>query len=287
MKKLTYKNSMGDELELTNTSPFLLQKFTESENVNIYNSKGMSQDGANYLGNTLDTKDMSLEFTVMAKSKEDLIVYRKKINSVFNPKLGEGYLVYKDEVKEVKVKCILNKLPFFAVINNKNNSCLISLTASNPYWQDLNEMTYHIATWLGDFEFPLELVEGGIEMGHRAPSLIVDVNNSGDVEAGMTIIFRALATLTNPSLFDVNTREYMKINKSMVAGETIIIDTAFGNKKIIDSNNSIETNAFMYIDLNSTFLQLAKGDNYFRYNADTGIDNLECEILFTPQYLGV
>src|SRR5665648_504005 len=43
---------------------------------------------------------------------------------------------------------------------------------------------------------------------------------------------------------------------------------------------------YNYIDLGSTFLQLDVGDNLMRYDADTGIDNLEVSIYFTPQYLG-
>lgn len=289
MKKLKFINSLGAELEITNAAPFVLTSFDTTNNVNIYNSKNMNQDGANYLGNTLDIRDIPIEVTIVSNSNQEGINNRNKLNKIFNPKLGEGWLVYTDDAKEVQVKCISNKLPYYAPDNdNFVQDCLISLTANDPYWKELQEIRTDIALWLGDFEFPLELTADGIELGHRAPSLIVNVLNDGDVECGMRIVFKALATLTNPSLFNVNTREYIKINKAMVAGETITITTDFGNKKIIDNLNGIETNAVNSItDPNITFLQLAVGDNLFRYDADTGIDNLECEIYFIPKYLGV
>lgn len=293
MKTLIYINPKGDEIELTNHAPFLLQKFSDSESVNIYNAKGMLQDGNTYLDNTLDIRDVSLEILVAAENETELINYRGRINKVFNPKLGEGYLIYKDDLKERKVKCIVNKLPIFSVINVMTSKCLISLAANNPYWTDLLESKEEIALWIGSFSFSadgsdgLELIDGGIEFGYRAPSLIVNTNNAGDVECGIRIEFKALATLTNPSLLNVHTGEFIKINKEMVTGEVISVSTYFGNKKITSSLNGIVTNIFNYIDFGSTFLQLDVGDNLMRYDAATGIDNLEVSIFYQPRYLGV
>ena len=131
------------------------------------------------------------------------------------------------------------------------------------------------------------MLEEGIEIGYREPSLIVNIYNTGDVACGMKIQFKALATVVNPSLFNVNTREYFKINKTMEAGEIITVTTHFQNKRVELNKNGVVSNAFNWIDLNSTFLQLEPGDNFFRYDADEGIDNLEVSIYYTPQYLGV
>lgn len=287
MKKLIYRNSLGAEFEFTNTAPFLLNKIDTSNDVNVYSIKGMAQDGESYLGNTLDARDISLEVTVIANNKEELINYKDKINKVFNPRNGEGYLIYKDDIKERKIKCIVNKLPYFTVVNGRVNKCLVSLIANNPFWIDISESKEEIALWKGDFSFELEIPFDGIEMGHREPSLIVNVNNTGDVESGMRIEFKALATLTNPSLLNVNTQEFIKINKTMSAGEIISISTYFGNKNVISTLNGFTINAFNYIDFTSTFLQLHTGDNLFRYNADTGLDNLEVSLYHENQYLGV
>lgn len=286
-KKLTYINSLGAELELTNSAPFMLLKFTENGKITIYNSKGMNQDGATYLGNTLDISDKTAEILLIANSEEELINYRNKVNKIFNPKLGEGWLIYKDNVKEVKSKCIINSMPFFTPVNNMVSTGLINFTANNPFWTDILETKEEIAVWLGDFNFELEITQDGIEIGHREPSLIVNVNNPGDVECGMRVEFKALATVVNPSILNVNTQEYIKINKSIAAGEVINVSTYFGNKKVESKFSGVTSNAFNYIDFQSTFLQLNIGDNLFRYNAESGIDNLEVNIYYQPQYLGV
>lgn len=287
MRTLTYINSKGASITLSNAPPFVLQKFETSNSVNIYDAKGVSQDGTTYLGNTLDTRDITLTITVMASTKPEMSGYRSIFGAVFNPKLGEGYLIYKDDTKERKVKCLVSKLPFFGLTEDTVDDCLISLTACNPYWEELEQIKAEIALWVGDFEFPLELISGGIEMGHREPSLIVNTFNGGDVECGMRVELKALATLTNPSILNVNTQEFIKINKTMVAGEILTVTTHFGGKKVESALNGVTTNAFNFIDLGSTFLQLDIGDNLFRYDADTGIDNLEVSIWFVQQYLGV
>ena len=287
MKKLTYINASGAELIFTNSAPFLLQKFTETTNVNIYSSKGMSQNGKKYLGNTLDIKDITLQVAIIAINEEELIDYKRKMNKTFNPALNEGYLMYKDKIKEWKIKCISNKLPFPSTINNRTNTCLISLVANYPFWLDLLESKEEIALWKPDFKFPLKITSAGIKFGHREPSLIVNVLNAGDVECGMRVEFKALATLTNPSILNVNTQEFIKINKTMVAGEIISVSTYFGDKNIKNTLNGVTTNIFNYIDFQSTFLQLDVGDNLFRYNADTNLDNLEVSIYYQPHYLGV
>lgn len=52
-------------------------------------------------------------------------------------------------------------------------------------------------------------------------------------------------------------------------------------------NGGVKTNVFNYIDLDSTFLQLAPGDNLLRYDAESGIENLDVAIYYRPQYVGV
>ena len=288
LQKLTYTNSLGVGLSITRSAPFLIQAFGTTENINIYSAKGVLQDGTTYLGNSLDVGDISIGLILLSDTKEQIINLRKQVEQAFNPKLGEGYLTYTDEVKSIKIKCIPSKMPWFE--NNEDGiwqSGLINLTANNPYWQDLSQIKAEIASWLGGFSFPLELVAGGIEMGTRSPSLIVNVTNKGDVKCGMTAQFTALATLTNPSILNVNTGEYIKILKTMVAGEVLTVTTNFGNKKVTSTINGVTTNAFNFIDLNSTFMQLNVGDNLLKYDASTNVANLTVVIYYTPQYLGV
>lgn len=168
---------------------------------------------------------------------------------------------------------------------------LVQLYCPDPFLTDVEEQREELAFWQGDFYFPLVIPQStGITMGHRAPSLIVNILNKGDVPTGMKIVFEAKGTLKNPSLFNVNTREFIRINKEMVPGEKIIINTNRGNKGIVSISNGVTTNILNYIDIiggGNTFLQLDVGSNLFRYDADEGLDNLEVNIYHHNKYLGV
>ena len=165
----------------------------------------------------------------------------------------------------------------------------IELYCPDPYWTDTEQSKAEIALWEGKFLFPLAIQNKGVVMGIKQPSLIVNIDNPGDVKTGMIIEFRARGALSNPSLFNVNTREYIKIKKDMVAGEVIKINTNFNKKKIESILNGVTTNILNHIDLGGgdTFLQLDTGDNLFRYDADTNLNNLDIDVYFSPKYLEV
>ena len=123
--------------------------------------------------------------------------------------------------------------------------------------------------------------------GYREKSVIVDCYNAGDVSTGMRIKFMALGILTNPILLNVNTGEFIQINTTMQAGDVITVNTEYGNKGAILERNGATIDCFKDIDVDSTFMALGIGDNIYRYDAASGVDNLEVSIYYNPQYLGV
>lgn len=282
-EKLIYENERGQTIEFSTVSPFFVTDLDGIDGLNntIYTSKSMNQDGETYVGSTLESRNIVIGGSIRGDKEDN----RAKLLSILNPKL-DGEIIYKNSNMEKSIKCKIEKAPVISKERLPNFS--VSFICPDPYWTDVEELKEEVALWKGDFSFELEIPQDtGIEMGHREPSLIVNVLNEGDVECGMRIEFKALATLNNPSILNVNTQDFIKINKTMEAGEVITVTTGFGNKKVKNTLNGVTTNAFNYIDFQSTFLQLDVGDNLFRYNADENIDNLEVSIYYIPQYLGV
>jgi len=289
MAILKYINNNNKSIELGNAAPFLVTTIDGlgSPQNEIYTQKSPYQDGVAATHSSLGPRNIVIEGKIIDSNRENRQAYRYKLLSIFNPKL-DGKLIIDLGSAQRQIDCIVEQAPYFSSKVERNyQDFSINLIAPNPYWQDINTTKEEIAIWRGLFEFPLELTEEGIELGYREPSLIANINNKGDVPCGMKIQFKALATVVNPSLFNVNNREYFKINKTMEAGEVITVTTHFQNKRVELNKNGVVSNAFNWIDLNSTFLQLEPGDNLLRYDADNGIDNLEVSIYYTPQYLGV
>ena len=158
----------------------------------------------------------------------------------------------------------------------------------DPLFSEKNESKITAVGTAGKFHFPLIIPKTkGIVMGIRQPSLIFVIENKGSVPVGMKMVLKATGTLTNPSITNVYTQEFFKINKTMQAGEQIVIDTIIGEKTIKGTLHNIESNYFKYRDFDSTWLQLNIGTNLFRYNADTNIGNLEVFIYYNNKYLEV
>lgn len=288
MEKLIYINELNESIELSYSRPFILSNYEGLDGIksNLHTQKSPFQDGKTLVGKDLDSRAIKIDGYIFANNKAEYIACRNRLLKVFNPKLS-GKLIFDNEDIIKQIDCEVEYAPVFSEKGIFDCKFLINLYCPNPYLKDIIESKSEIALWQGDFQFELEIPLEGIEMGHREPSLIVNVLNYGDVECGMKIEFKALATVVNPSILNVETQEYIKINKTMVSGEVITVTTGFGSKRVESRLNGVVTNAFNFIDLNSSFLQLSVGDNLFRYDAEQNLDNLEVNIYFNPQYLGV
>lgn len=255
---------------------------------NLYSSKSPNQDGGNYHGSTLQGRPVHIELAVLAENKVLMHKSKSDLMRALNPKIGEVELVREVDNKKRKLVGILENIsfPYERNFEDSKQTVLIDIYCNNPYYRDVIEQKAEIAIWKPSFEFPWDVPPEGIDIGYREPSLIANILNQGDVKCGMRIVFKANATVENPSLFNVNTREYFKVNKTLLAGESVVVTTGFQNKRVKFIKNGVVTTLHDW-DYTSTFLQLDVGDNLFRYDAENGLDNLEVDVYYTQQYLGV
>ena len=292
--KLTITNSRGDSIEFGRHFKLLEDFSLSGLSARVNYSEGTT-DGSNYQNTILDNREFELPFLIPKSTHESWWIeeQRNLAYKVFNPKANPFRLdIQTKSGEEYYLNANLEGAPSFPTgFQNDNRDWqrgLLQFSANDPYFYEKDAQKVDIALWVAAFEFPLEIPEDtGIEMGYRAQSLIVNVLNEGQESTGMLIRFRALGTLKNPSLINVNTYQSLKINTTMLAGDVIEISTYKRRKSVTLTRNGTETNIFNQLDLSSDFLQLDIGDNLFRYNADEGIDNLEVSMNFTPRLLGV
>ena len=166
----------------------------------------------------------------------------------------------------------------------------LQIECLNPFWREEEETKEDIASWVAAWHFPCVIEKDSTKSmiyGYRAESVIVDCYNEGDVSTGMRIRFTALGTVSNPILLNVDTEEFIQINATMKTGDVIEINTKYGSKGAKLIRDGVETDYFRYIDVDSTFMQLAIGDNMFRYDAASGVNSLEGSIFYSKEFLGV
>lgn len=289
-EQVIYENDKNQKAIFKHSFPFFLNFITGTDGTSaiIAKTKGTDQDGSAITNVTLSDRQIAINGSIMGETKEEVAAKRNELLKLFNPRV-QGWLQYEYGNVKKKIRCQVEDAPVFSKRTRsfKYQDFIIFLTAQNPYWQDINETISELALWKGLFSFPLEFKTEGIEMGLREPSLIKEINNKGDVACGIKIIFKAIASVQNPSILDVNTREFFKLNKTLEAGEKVTVTTHFRNKRVTLEKDGVSSNAFNWIDLESSFLQLEPGKNLYRYDAENGIDNLSIDIFYTPQYLGV
>lgn len=164
---------------------------------------------------------------------------------------------------------------------------LIQGTCPDPLFTTLGEQSAVIGT-IKKFHFPLIIPQNvGILMGLRTSSLFLNLNNTGDVATGMLIEFTCTSNVKNPKLINVDTQEFIQIDKTIVPGEKIVVSTISGEKYIRGTLNGVESNYFGYLNYESTWMQLNTGLNTLKYDADDNLTGLEVSVSFLPRLLEV
>ena len=270
-EKLVYTNERGESIEFGNYSVYHCNISKDVDGIvgvtnEIYSTNSMGQHGDTYVGVRIEGRDIDIVGHINTRDKLQGYELRRKLIKVFNPEL-EGILSYEYGSFKRVIACRVHGKP---VIKRKSvlQEFSIPLDCLNPFWREEQEEKEDIASWVSAWEFPCEIEKDNQEsmiFGYRAESVIVNCYNEGDVSTGMRIRFTAMGTVKKPILLNVDTGEFIKINTTMYTGDAIEVNTEYGKKNIMLIREKKKTNYFRYIDVDSTFMQLAIGDNYFRY----------------------
>lgn len=290
IESITLTNTMSKQ-KITmdqDASVFILDNIDWGVIESSHNSyKYVNQIGVYVTGTTLETRDVKIVGWVVGETEAELKKKKQFLNALINPQQPIDI-----KVDEYILQMLPNNSIRYSVNYSENNEVMCKFQIDgycpDPLFKTESESKTVAASTIPKFKFPLIIPKPkGIIMGLRQPSLIVAIENKGAVPVGMKIIFTANGTVLNPKIVNVNTQQFFKINKTLVAGESITANTNIGEKKIIGSLNGVDLNYFKYRDLDSTWMQLVVGDNLIRYDADANLDALQVSIYHNDKYLEV
>ena len=183
----------------------------------------------------------------------------------------------------------------------------IAMYCSQPFWEDLDFIVQHISEAISLHYFTdsasgmLYFPEDGIPLGKYDTIRTKSFHNSGDVAVGLEISIVALATVTNPIIYDGNgnffglgyEQETQSDNPQlgsaifskpfyMEAGDHVVITTHKGNKTV--RKNGVVV--YDYIKPQSTWLQLEAGDNVYTINSDDdNLSNMTFSLVYKQRYV--
>ena len=293
INKIIYENERGISIELNREGPLFLSSVNgfdglESE---IISSQSAYQDGISINKTILKDRLLTLNCHMAIDNEQQRHVLKRKLYNAFNPKLKGHMEIYTDagQLRGASNLRVVQAPLFDDDYEGLNDlvSFQIQLVMPLPYFEDINENRVDFGNDMGNFFFDLEIEEEGNELSIKNNSTILNIYNSGDAETPLKVVFKAKSNVKNPSIYNVYTKEFIKINKTMQAGEEITITTDIGNKRVESYLNGVTTNIFNLLDIQSSFMWLDIGDNIIRYDAEDMIEQLEVYIYYTNYYLGV
>jgi hypothetical protein len=265
MEKLIYINKLGREIELSRESRF---KIREIEGLGGLTSSFMTttgpfQDGSTCVDNGyFESRLITIEFAIVSDNLTEDI---RDLNSILNPKLGDGVLKYvKDSVTRTLRGIKTKVLPELPTGKDRGISFQVSsviFECFDPYFVDDTETESEVASQYDLFIFDLSLSDSYIF--DQSGSIGLDVMNIGDVPAPVTVLIEG--PLSAPiTVINTTTGESIIISTSVPAGSRLIIDTDLKkiDVRIIDITTGAESSAFQYIDIAQTvFWSLVPGTN--------------------------
>jgi hypothetical protein len=279
----------GSERVVLGSHPFTLLK-----NINLsglsatINIAETGNDGGLFLNSRLNSREIELEGMIDCYQKDEKWIKKQRdlVFKICNPKQ-----MVKIEVESNSEIYYLEAYPVsypvfqsgFESQNKKFHSFLLQFTAPDPYlYRNKKIVTFAKVTPL--FKFPIRFSK--VRMGLVNETLIQNIYNAGSLDAPIEMTIEALQTVTKPYMINVYTQEKISFNTTLQAGDKVIVNT--GRKTEVSKiSGGIKTNFYYALDLESDFIQLNKGDNIFRFGADSGEESMRVQVAYNERLGGI
>lgn len=269
----------------------------------LFTSKSPNRKGSKYNGSTLDERNIVLTIKILG----DIEVNR---NALYAWVDTEQYckVYYKNGVKNVYCEGYVQDCPIDLFTDNEVVS--VAIVCPDPYWRELQEISADISSLLKQFTFPFAIehvqtvsysspnpdgTEATATMNEGIPFSTLGAGSTASIlnvgaETGIRITITSKAEISNIVIVDAkDTTRVFRINTTLTAGETVVIDTDGSPKtcKLYRTDGTVE-NILRYVGANPTWFTLKKGTNTFAFSVGTGTtSDVEITVGYTNKYLGV
>lgn len=220
----------------------------------------------------LMTKDIYTKIPI--ESRDEYMtekIYEKKnvLNQLINPvdevriQIGDFYIDGKPNNSVVYANTVKENNQAFCKFS-------ISIFCYDPMFKAKKSVDIPLSASIPMFHFPLIIPQNeGIIMSERTSYHIISVQNDGQVTVGATFHIIAKGEVSGLTLENVLTGESIKINKTLSAGEEILIDTELGEERSIKGRiTGLYSDYLKYWDYRNTWMQFPVGSSLLGYSVD-------------------
>ncbi|MBQ2173664.1 MAG: phage tail family protein, partial [Alphaproteobacteria bacterium] len=221
MQKLRFVNGNGVELDLT-SGHYGITNWSGFSNADltIQGQQVPFQDGEVFLDALYNPRELSVTLAINDNNNLALrYELKRELISVMNAKLGEGYLYYKNDFTEKRIK-VIPQLPIFENKNSNDSGTLkasLSWTAPEVYWEDVEESAVNMGSFT---EYT--------------------VKNEGDIPCQIKM---EVANWNTPNFAVRNGRQRIAL-KNINDCDKIFINTNMGEKSVIKEEEAWRVSGF-------------------------------------------
>ena len=246
-------------------------------------SKAPYQDGKTYIDTLFDPRILTVEFLIKGDNRQEVFDRRLTVTKQFNPKLGVGKIIWEQEDGTTYHLDCIPYTPIFPDGQAQNKwyqVVIVQFLAPDPFWYDPTQIQQIMVGFSGGFSLPFSFPINFGTVGTQ-----IDVSNSGNVST--PVIIYLYGEVVDPVITNTTTGEAITISQTVSDGDILIINTAFGEKSSLLLSGGVYTNAFEYIDPDSTFWKLEPGSNTISYSVTSEGANAACRVYYFHRYSGV
>lgn len=282
MYSLKVENDRENTLELTNNPNYTVLKIEglNPPKATINSSVNTTTDGSNINSVRLENRNIVIYIAMEGDIETNRINLYKYFPIKKNIKL-----MFSNETRKIQIEGYVELIE--CDLFSSRQLAQISIICPKPYFKDVNDLVTTFGDVSSMFEFPFSMPKSGIEISGINTNQRRSIINTGDIETGIIIKLFATGTVVNPVIYDVLNRTQIKLNFTMLASDTIVINTHVGEKSIELIRDGITYNALGYMAQDSTWFELKSGDNVYTYDADSGNSNLQLTFTTSILYSGV
>ena len=275
-KTFRYVNENGESITFTYSNGFLINKPVgiDTLQVSLSQATGIDQVGATIQSANVQPRPVTVSGILVG---EFLKNNKEKLLSVVRPDLT-AKLYADDYYLNVRTTSTPTIDP-----TAKFAKFQFSVLAAYPYWQKDENAKVELSTVEYGFKFPWNISKE-YYFGKIVETQFFNIVNRGQIPVPFTATFFARGDCVNPKITNVNTGKFMAINKTLVAGERVVVEITHERTYVTSSADGDIRGA---LSLKSTLNKLEVGDNVLKPEADEGKSQLEVSIDFATEIVGI
>lgn len=275
-KLFRYVNENGDSVTFDYAGGYLINKPTgiDTVTVSLSQAKGINQTGATIQSKNVQPRPVNINGRLVGDGQA---ANKEKLLSVIRPDIS-GKLYADDYYLNVWPTATPN-----IEAKQWGAQFQFSLLAAYPYWCKDDSASVALAGIEPLFKFPWN-ISRPYRFGRLKLEQFMNVPNRGQVPVPFTATFAASGDVENPKITNAATGKFLIVNKSLVSGERLAVQITHDRTYV---TSSVDGDCRGALSLKSNLFQLEVGDNVLKPEAKSGLENLQVNIDFATEIVGI